>query len=90
MAKKIQIFDALMEGFQEAVARKKGRKVALRVTEIPRVKPMRTRQIKRANPCLRIFSMSVPKSFRVGNTAHGDDPAPDLPIAAPPAGEITQ
>ncbi len=90
MAKKIQIFDALMEGFQEAVARKKGRKVALRVTEIPRVKPMRPRQIKRANPFLRIFSMSVPKSFRVGNTAYGDDPAPDLPIAAPPAGEITQ
>ena len=41
MATKIQIFDALMEGFQEAVARKKGRKVALRVTEIPRVKPIR-------------------------------------------------
>ncbi len=37
MAKKIQIFDALMEGFQEAVARKKGCNVALRVTEIPRV-----------------------------------------------------
>src|SRR5207302_7367293 len=47
MATKIQIFDALMEGFQEAVARKKGRKVALRVTEIPRGKPMRPRQIKR-------------------------------------------
>ncbi len=47
MAKKIQIFDSLMEGFQEAIARKKGHKVALRVTEIPRVKPMRPRQIKR-------------------------------------------
>ena len=47
MATKIQIFDALMEDFQEAVARKKGRKVALRVTEIPRVKPMRPRQIRR-------------------------------------------
>jgi putative transcriptional regulator len=47
MPKKIQIFDALMEGFQDAIARKKGKKVALRVTEIPRVKPMRPRQIKR-------------------------------------------
>jgi putative transcriptional regulator len=47
MAKKIHIFDALMEGFQDAIARKKGHKVALRVTEIPRVKPMRPRQIKR-------------------------------------------
>ena len=47
MPKKIQIFDALMEGFQDAIARKKGHKVALRVTEIPRVKPMRPRQIKR-------------------------------------------
>jgi putative transcriptional regulator len=47
MPKKIQIFDPLMEGFQDAVARKKGLKVALRVTEIPRVKPMRPRQIKR-------------------------------------------
>ena len=47
MPKKIQIFDALMEGFHDAIARKKGHKVALRVTEIPRVKPMRPRQIKR-------------------------------------------
>lgn len=47
MAKKIQVFEALMEGFQNAIARKKGHKVALRVTEIPRVKPMRARQIKR-------------------------------------------
>jgi putative transcriptional regulator len=47
MAKKIQIFDALMEGFQDAIARKKGHKVALRVTEIPRVRQMRPRQIRR-------------------------------------------
>ena len=54
MATKIQIFDALMEGFQEAVARKKGRKVALRVTEIPRVKPMRPRQIWRIRLALAV------------------------------------
>jgi putative transcriptional regulator len=53
MPKKIQIFDALMEGFQDAIARKKGQKVALRVTEIPRVKPMRPRQIKRIRLALR-------------------------------------
>jgi putative transcriptional regulator len=47
MPKKIQIFDALMEGFQDAIARKKGHKVALRITEVPRVKPMRPRQIKK-------------------------------------------
>lgn len=47
MAKKIQIFDALMEGFQDAIARKKGRRAALRVTEIPRVKPMRPRHIRK-------------------------------------------
>jgi hypothetical protein len=41
MAKRVQIFDALMEGFRVAIARKKGRQVALRVTEIPRVKPKR-------------------------------------------------
>ena len=47
MAKKVQIFDAWMEGFKDAIARKKGHRVALRVTEIPRVKPMRPRQIKK-------------------------------------------
>ena len=47
MAKKIQIFDALMEGFRDAIAWKKGHNVALRVTEIPRVKPMRPHQIKK-------------------------------------------
>jgi len=33
MAKNIQIFDAWMQGFQDAIARKKGHNVALRVTE---------------------------------------------------------
>ena len=47
MAKKIQVFDALMAGFRDAVARKKGHNTGLRVTEIPRVKPMRPRQIKK-------------------------------------------
>jgi putative transcriptional regulator len=52
MAKKIQVFDALMEGFRDAIARKKGQRVALRVSEIPRVKPMRPRQIKRIRQAL--------------------------------------
>jgi putative transcriptional regulator len=52
MAKKVQIFDELMEGFREAIARKKGNPVALRVTEIPRVKPMRPRQIKKIRKAL--------------------------------------
>lgn len=52
MAKKIQIFDALMEGFRDAIARKKGKSVSLRVTEIPRVKPMRPRQIKKIRQAL--------------------------------------
>src|SRR5271169_5044837 len=52
MAKKIQIFDELMEGFRDAVARKKGHAVALRVTEIPRVKPMPPRQIKKIRKAL--------------------------------------
>jgi len=47
MAKKVQVFDDLMEGFREAIARKKGQNTTLRVTNIPRVKPMRPRQIKR-------------------------------------------
>lgn len=34
MSKRFQIFDELMEGFRDAIARKKGRHVALRVTEI--------------------------------------------------------
>jgi len=36
MAKKTQIFDELMEGFRYAIARKRGRRIALRVTEIRR------------------------------------------------------
>jgi putative transcriptional regulator len=52
MAKKVQIFDELMEGFRDAIARKKGHAVALRVTEIPRVKPMRPRQIKNIRKAL--------------------------------------
>jgi putative transcriptional regulator len=52
MAKKVQIFDELMEGFRDAIARKKGHAVALRVTEIPRVKPMRPRQIKKIRQAL--------------------------------------
>lgn len=52
MSKKVQIFDALMEGFRDAIARKKGQPVALRVTEIPRVKPMRPRQIRKIRQAL--------------------------------------
>jgi putative transcriptional regulator len=52
MAKKVQIFEELMEGFRDAIARKKGHTVALRVTEIPRVKPMRPRQIKKIRKAL--------------------------------------
>ena len=47
MAKKVQVFEDLMEGFREAIARKKGQSTTLRVTNIPRVKPMRPRRIKR-------------------------------------------
>jgi hypothetical protein len=43
MPKKVQIFDELMEGFRDAIERKKGRRVALRVTEIRPVKPARLR-----------------------------------------------
>jgi putative transcriptional regulator len=52
MAKKVQIFDEFMEGFRDAIALKKGHAVALRVTEIPRVKPMRPRQIKKIRKAL--------------------------------------
>lgn len=52
MSKKVQIFDALMEGFRDAIARKRGQPVALRVTEIPRVKPMRPRQIRKIRQAL--------------------------------------
>jgi hypothetical protein len=33
-----------MEGFQDAIARKKGKQVALRIAEIPRVKSMLRRR----------------------------------------------
>ena len=57
MARKIQIFDELMQGFQDAIALKKaGRAGAsgavrnvsarLRVSEIPTVKPMKPREIR--------------------------------------------
>ena len=52
MAKKVQIFDELMEGFRDAIAQRKGHAVALRITEIPRVKPMRPRQIKKIRKAL--------------------------------------
>jgi len=52
MPKKVQIFDELMEGFRDAIALKKGHPVALRVTEIPRVKSMRPRQIKKIRKAL--------------------------------------
>lgn len=43
MPKKNQIFDELMEGFHDAIARKKGCRIALHVTEIRPVKPARLR-----------------------------------------------
>lgn len=46
MARKIQVFEGLMQGFRDSIALKKGRKTGLRVTEIPRVKPMKPREIK--------------------------------------------
>lgn len=44
MAKKIQIFDELMDGFRDAIARKKGRHVALRVTQLRCLKHNRRRR----------------------------------------------
>ena len=41
MVRKMQIFDELMGGFRDAIARKMGQSMSLRVTEIPRVKPTR-------------------------------------------------
>jgi hypothetical protein len=38
MARKIQIFNELMKGFRDAIARKRGNRVALRVTRLPRLK----------------------------------------------------
>ncbi len=50
MAKKIQIFDELMEGFRAAIARKKGHRVALRVTRLPRLKRNRPHPGKKDRP----------------------------------------
>lgn len=46
MTRKVQVFDDLIAGLREAIALKKGRKSSLRITEIPRVKPMKPREIK--------------------------------------------
>lgn len=46
MRRKIKVFDDLMEGFRDAVALKRGRKVGLRITEIPSVKPMKPQEIR--------------------------------------------
>ncbi|MBV9073475.1 MAG: helix-turn-helix domain-containing protein [Acidobacteria bacterium] len=46
MPKRVHIFDDLMAGFRDAIALKKGRKADLRVTAVPRVKPMKPREIK--------------------------------------------
>ena len=50
MTKKIHIFDELMEGFRDVIARKKGRHVALRVTRLPRLKRNRPNKIKKIGP----------------------------------------
>jgi putative transcriptional regulator len=46
MRRKVQVFDDLMAGFRDALALKKGGEPGLRVTTIPRVKPMKPREIK--------------------------------------------
>jgi putative transcriptional regulator len=46
MPKKVQVFDDLMAGFRDAIALKKGRRTGLRVTEVPRIKPMKPREIR--------------------------------------------
>jgi hypothetical protein len=48
MAKKIKIFDEMMEGFRDAIARKKGGHVALRVTGIRRANPARSARKNRS------------------------------------------
>ena len=50
MAKKIQIFNELMEGFREAIARKKGHGAVLRVTQLPRLRRNRGSQAKKIGP----------------------------------------
>lgn len=47
MTKKIQIFNELMEGFRDAIARKKDYRVALRVTRLPRLKRNRPQPDKK-------------------------------------------
>lgn len=47
MPKKVQIFDALMEGFREAIARKKGYRVGLRLTQILRARRKRRSRLKK-------------------------------------------
>ncbi len=59
MAKKVQIFDELMEGFRNSIARKKGRHVTLRVTRLPRLRPTRSPKRK---------SSSARRSARHGDT----------------------
>lgn len=49
MPKKVQIFDALIEGFRQAIARKEGHRVGLRLTRVPRPKhksPSRLKKIR--------------------------------------------
>ena len=50
MAKKNQIFDELMQGFQAAIARKKGQRVALRGTRLSRLKRNRLQPVKKDRP----------------------------------------
>jgi hypothetical protein len=57
MAKTIQIFDELMDGFRDAIARKKGGHVALRVTEIRRANPKRPAKKQRSR-----YDKATPKS----------------------------
>jgi hypothetical protein len=49
MTKKIRIFDELMEGFRDAIARK-GHRVALRLTQLPRLRGNRGSQAKKVGP----------------------------------------
>jgi hypothetical protein len=57
MPKKVQIFDEMMEGFRDAVARKKGCHVALRVEEIRRANPSRPAKKNRSR-----YDEATPKS----------------------------
>ena len=46
-AKKVQVFDDLMESFREAIRYRNGKKVALRVTRFSPPKPIRPAEIRR-------------------------------------------